>query len=58
MAARLVVWSVELAYEVYIWQLIILGPGPQYSDFLNSAQLLTQKLLQQGYVTPRLKIDC
>ena len=27
----------------------------QYSDFLDRAQLLTQKLLKQGYVVPRLK---
>ena len=27
----------------------------QYSDTMDRAQLLTQKLLKQGYVTPRLK---
>ena len=29
----------------------------QYSDFLERAQLLTQKLLKQGYVAPRLKLS-
>jgi hypothetical protein len=26
-----------------------------YNDFLEKAQLLTQKLLKQGYIVPRLK---
>jgi hypothetical protein len=30
----------------------------QYSDFLERAQLLTQKLLKQGYVVLRLKSSC
>jgi hypothetical protein len=34
---------------------IILELVPQYSDFLDISQLLTQKLLEQGYVAPRLK---
>jgi hypothetical protein len=27
----------------------------QYNDFLDRAQILTQKLIKQGYVAPRLK---
>jgi len=34
---------------------IILELCVQYSDLLDRAQLLTQKLLKQGYVAPRLK---
>jgi hypothetical protein len=34
---------------------VILEPVPQYSDFLDRAQLLTQKLPNQGYVAPRMK---
>ena len=41
---------------VYISQLIPYNRAcAEYSDFLDSAQLLTQKLLKQGYVTPWLK---
>jgi hypothetical protein len=29
----------------------------QYSEFLDEAQLLTQKLLKQEYVAPRLKLS-
>jgi len=44
------------ACGVYISQPILYSrAGAQYSDFLNRAQLLTQKLLNQGYVAPRLK---
>ena len=34
---------------------VILEPVPQYSDFLDRAQLLTQKLPNQGYGAPRMK---
>jgi len=44
------------AYEVYISQRIRYSRAcAQYSDLLDRAQLLTQKLLKQGYVTPRMK---
>ena len=44
------------AYGVYVSQLIRYSRACcQYSDFLNRAQLLTNKLLQQGYVAQRLK---
>ena len=44
------------AYEVYISQHIRYSRAcVQYSDFLDRAQLLTQKLLKQGYVAPKLK---
>ena len=43
------------AYGVYISQLIRYSRAcAKYSDFLHRAQLLTQKLLKQGYVAPRL----
>ena len=43
-------------YGVYISQLIrYLRACAKYSDFLDRPQLLTQKLLKQGYVAPRLK---
>ena len=43
-------------YEVYISQRIRYSRAcAQYSDFLDRAQLLTQKLLKQGYVAPRMK---
>jgi hypothetical protein len=29
--------------------------GVQYTDFLDRTQTLTQKLIKQGYVAPRLK---
>jgi hypothetical protein len=41
---------------VYISQLIPYNRAcAQYTEFLDSAQLLTQKLLKQGYVAPWLK---
>ena len=44
-------------YGVYISQLIGYSRAcAQYSDFLDRAQLLTQTLLKQGYVAPRLKL--
>ena len=44
------------AYVVYILHFIRYSRVcAQYSDFLDRAQLLTQKLLKQGYVAPRLK---
>jgi hypothetical protein len=44
------------AYGVYISQLVHYSRAcAQYSDFLDRAQLLTQKLLKQGYVAPWLK---
>ena len=44
------------AYGVYISQLVCYSRAcAQYSNFLDRAQLLTQKLLKQGYVVPRLK---
>ena len=44
------------AYGVYISQLIRYSRAcDQYHDFLDRAQLLTNKLLKQGYVAPRLK---
>jgi hypothetical protein len=43
-------------YGVNITQLVHYSRAcVQYSDFLDRSQLLTQKLLKQGYVTPRLK---
>ena len=45
-------------YGVYISQLLhYCRACPQYSDFINRAQLLTQKLLKQGYVAPKLKFS-
>ena len=42
-------------YGDYISQLIRYSRVcTKYSDFLDRAQLLTQKLLKQGYVAPRL----
>ena len=44
------------AYGVYISQLIRYSiTCAQYNDFTDRAQLLTQKLLKQGYVAPKLK---
>ena len=44
------------AYVVYILHFMRYSRAcAQYSDFLDRAQLLTQKLLKQGYVAPRLK---
>jgi len=44
------------AYGVYISQLIRYSRAcAQYSDLVDGAQLLTQKLLKQRYVAPRLK---
>ena len=45
------------AYGVYISQLIRYSSRAcaKYSDFLHRAQLLTQKLLKQGYVAPRFE---
>ena len=44
------------AYGVYISQLICYSRAcAQYSDFLDRAQLLTQKLLKQCYFAPKLK---
>ena len=44
------------AYGVYFSHLIRYSRAcAQYSDFLDRLQLLTQKLLKQGYVAPRLK---
>jgi len=44
------------AYGVYISQLIRYSRAcAQYSNFLERAQLLTQKLLKQGYFFPMLK---
>ena len=44
------------AYGDYISQLVRYSIDcAQYSDFLDRAQLLTQKLLKQGHVAPRLK---
>ena len=46
----------SLVYGGYISQLISYSRAcAQYNDFLDRAQLLTQKLLNQGYVAPRLK---
>ena len=48
--------SASPAYVVYILHFIRYSRAcAQYSDFLDRAQLLTQKLLKQGYVAPRLK---
>ena len=44
------------AYGVYISQLIRYSRVcAHYSDILDRVQLLTQKLIKQGYVAPRLK---
>ena len=44
------------AYGVYISQLIRYARAcVKYSDFLERGQLLSQKLLSQGYVKPRLE---
>ena len=44
------------AYGVYISQLIrYFTVCAEYSDILERAQLLTQKLFKQCYVAPRLK---
>ena len=40
-------------YEVHSY--VNLGLASIYSDWLDTAQLLTQKLLQQGYVVPSVK---
>lgn len=43
-------------YGVYISQHIRYSKVcAKYSDFLDGDQLMTQKLLKQGYVAPRLK---
>ena len=43
------------AYGVYISQLIsYFRACVKYNDFLDRVQLLTQKLLKQGYAAPRL----
>jgi hypothetical protein len=45
-----------ISYGVYISQRIRYSRVcAQYSDFLDKAQLQTQKQLKQGYVDPRLK---
>ena len=45
-------------YGVYISQPVGYSRAcAQYSDFLDRAQLLTQKLLKQGYVAPKLKLS-
>ena len=46
------------AYWVYVIHNSIIPYSracAQYSDFLTRAQLLTQRILKQGYVAPRLK---
>jgi hypothetical protein len=44
------------AYGIYMSQLMCYCRAcAQYSDFLDRVQLLTQKLLKQDYVAPRLK---
>ena len=44
------------AYIFYISQLKrYYRASTKYSDFLDKAQLLAQKLFKQGYVAPRLK---
>jgi lysophospholipase L1-like esterase len=49
-------FEVSVPIEVNISQLIRYSRAcAQYSDFLGSTQLLTQKLLKQGYIAPRLK---
>ena len=46
----------SLAYGVYTSQLIHYSRAyAQYSNKLDIVQLLTQRLLKQGYVAPRLK---
>ena len=55
MLTRLSNIPASAAYGVYISQLIRYSRVcTKYSDFLDRAQLLTQKLLKQGYVAPRL----
>ena len=47
---------VSPTYGVYISQLVrYYRVFAKYSDFLNIAQLLTEELLKQDYVTLRLK---
>ena len=47
---------VSPVYGVYISQLIHYSRAcAQYGDFLDRAQLLTQKLLKQGHIAPMLK---
>ena len=44
------------AYGVYISQLVRYSRAcAQYSDFIDRVQLLTQKLLKQGYIAHKLK---
>ena len=44
------------AYGVYISQLIRYSRACEvYNDFIDRARLLTEKLLKQGYVAPKLK---
>ena len=51
--------SPAYTYGVYISQLIRFSRAcVQYSEYLDRAHLLTQKLLKQGYVAPRLKSFC
>ena len=46
----------SLVRGVYISQLIRYSRAcAQYNDLLDTAQLMTQTLLKQGYVAPRLK---
>ena len=48
--------SASPAYSVYISQLKRYSRAcAQYRDFMERAQPLTQKLIKQGYVAPRLK---
>ena len=55
MLAQLNSIPASAAYGVYISQLIRYSRVcTKYSDFLDRTQLLTQKLLKQGYVAPRL----
>ena len=43
-------------YDIYISKLIYFSrPCVKNSDFLDKAESLTQKMLRQGYVAPRLK---
>jgi hypothetical protein len=50
--------TATLAYGVYISQFIRYSSVcAQYSDCLARAQLVTQRLLKQGYVAPRLKLS-
>ena len=44
------------AYGSYISQLVHYSrAGVQYSDFRDRTQTIRQKLLKQGYVSPRVK---